>query len=290
MTRTSLDLSGKLEPYEGVFREINRVTSAQRIEFFVVGALARDMIMGFGYGIEVRRATEDVDCGIHVDSWERFERLKNELIQAGLFRADAGQKQRLIYQNKIKVDIVPFGAIEDAKGTISWPPDHAFVMNTLGFDEAYSDRIMVRLAKDIEVAVSSLAGLVLMKLIAWSDRRHTNSKDALDLGFIVSHYLDAGNQKRIYRENSEHNDLLLDDDFDYGLAGARLLGRDVRRLLNERSYPAVMALLDEQTGEQNSYPLVEAMTRRGENFYGDFDKALEMLEMLKRGILDSKGG
>lgn len=55
MTRTLLDLSGKLQPYEDVFREIIRVTSEQGITFFVVGALARDMIMELGYGIDVKR-------------------------------------------------------------------------------------------------------------------------------------------------------------------------------------------------------------------------------------------
>jgi predicted nucleotidyltransferase len=287
MTRTLLDLSGKLRPYEDVFREIIRITSEHRITFFVVGALARDIIMGLGYGINVKRATEDIDCGIQVDTWEQYERLKSRLIDTRMFRADVRQRQRMIYQNQIKVDIVPFGAVEDDKGRIAWPPDREFVMNTLGFDEAYIDAIAVRLAVDIEIPVSSLAGLALMKLIAWNDRRHAYQKDALDLGFLMTNYLDAGNQERIYEEEGDSTDLL-SEDFDYDLASARLLGRDVRRLLTERSYAAVTAILDEQTGERNEYPLVEAMIRNGENFHGDFDKALRMLEAFKHGVLDSR--
>jgi predicted nucleotidyltransferase len=287
MTRTLLDLSGKLRPYEDVFREIIRITSEQGINFFVVGALARDIIMGLGYGVEVKRATEDIDCGIQAESWKQFEHLKSGLIDTGMFRADVRQRQRVIYQNQIRVDIVPFGAIEDDKGRIAWPPDREFVMNTLGFDEAYRDTITVRLAADIEISVSSLAGLALMKLIAWSDRRHAYHKDALDLGFLMSNCLDAGNQERIYGEEGDNTDLL-SEDFDYDLASARMLGRDVGRLLTERSYAAVTAILDAQTGEQNEYPLVEAMIRNGENFHGDFDKALRMLETFKHGVLDSR--
>lgn len=286
MTRTSLDLSGKLRPYEDVFREIARITSEQGINFFVVGALARDMIMGLGYGVEIRRATEDIDCGVRVEGWEQFERLKGGLVGTGMFRADGRQRQRIIYQNRIRVDIVPFGAVGDEKGMIAWPPDREFVMNTLGFDEAYRDAVTVRLAADIEVPVSSLAGLALMKLIAWSDRRHAYHKDALDLGFIMTNYLDSGNQERVYGEGGDNTDLL-NEDFDYDLASARLLGRDVGRLVTERSYAAVTAILDEQTGEQNEYALVEAMIRSGENFRGDYDKALGMLGAFKHGVLDS---
>jgi predicted nucleotidyltransferase len=287
MTHTLLDLSGKLRPYEDVFREIIRVTSEQGITFFVVGALARDLIIGLGHGINVKRATEDIDCGIHVEGWEQFERLKSGLIDTGRFRADIKQRQRVIYQNQIRVDIVPFGAVEDDRGRIAWPPDGEFVMNALGFDEAYRDAVAVRLAADIEIPVSSLAGLALMKLIAWSDRRHVYHKDALDLGFLMTNYLDAGNQERVLGEEGDSTDLL-SEDFDYDLASARLLGRDVRRLLTGRSYAAVTSILDRQTGERNEYPLVEAMIRNGENFHGDFDKALRMLEAFKRGVLDSR--
>jgi hypothetical protein len=50
----------------------------------------------------------------------------------------------------------------------------------------------------------------------------------------------------------------------------------------------VTAILDEQTGERNEYPFIEAMIRNGENFHGDFDKAMRMLEAFKHGVLDSR--
>jgi predicted nucleotidyltransferase len=48
----------------------------------------------------------------------------------------------------------------------------------------------VRLAEDVEIWICSLAGLALMKLIAWNDRRDRYRKDAAeDLGFIKSNCL-----------------------------------------------------------------------------------------------------
>jgi predicted nucleotidyltransferase len=280
MTPKSLDFSGKLQPYEDLFREIIRLTSEQDVPFFVVGAFARDLIMAMAHGIEVRRATEDIDCGVQVKSWEQFEQLKESLINTKKFKADKKQQQRIKYRDLVEVDIVPFGTIEK-DGAITWP-DEETVMITLGFDEAYKDTILVRLAEDIEIRVCSLAGLALMKLIAWDDRRDRYRRDAEDLGFIMSNYLDAGNGDRILGEKAEHGDLLTAD-FDYNLAGARLLGRDVGQLLSDRSYVPIMQILDDQTGERNQYPLVEAMLS---NFRGEFQKGLSMLESLKKGILD----
>ena len=248
MTPRFLDFSGKLQPYEDLFREIIRVSSEQDIPFFVVGAFARDLIMGMVHEIEVKRATEDIDCGIQVKSWKQFEEFKTSLINPGQFRPDEKQQQRIKYRDQVKVDIVPFGSIEK-DGAIIWP-DEGTVMITVGFDEAYRDTIVVRLAEGVEIRICSLAGLALMKLIAWNDRRDRYRKDAEDLGFIMLNYLDAGNNDRMLGELAEHADLLTDE-FDYHLAGARLLGRDVGQLLTERSTGPVMKILGGQTGEQN---------------------------------------
>jgi len=282
MTPRFLDFSGRLQPYEDLFREIIRVTTELDIAFFVVGAFARDLILNTLYGIAVKRATEDIDCGIQVQSWEQFEQLKASLIETGHFNPDEKQQQRLKYRDQVKIDIVPFGAIEE-NGVIVWPDDET-VMITLGFDEAYKDTITVRLAEDVEISICSLAGLALMKLIAWNDRRFQYRKDAQDLGLLMMTYLDAGNNDRIFGDEAEDGDLL-NDDFDYELMSARILGRDVKRLLSERSAAPVGDILDEQTGDRNQYPLVEAMLS---NFHGEFEKGLAMLESFRQGVLDQR--
>lgn len=277
MTPRFLDLSERLQPYEDLFREIISTTLRLEIPFFVVGAFARDLILNVVYGIEVKRLTTDIDCGIKVKSWNQFERLKAALSDNGHFKPDSKQQQRLKYDDRVQIDIVPFGAIEK-DGVIVWP-DEETVMTALGFDEAFRDLITVRLAEDVEINISSLPGLALMKLIAWNDRRFQYRKDAEDLGLLMRTYLDAGNGDRLF---TEHADLLVDD-FDYELASARVLGRDVAALLTERSIGQVLGILDEQSGEKNQYPLAAAM--RG-NFYGEFEKSLAMLQAFRQGVLD----
>lgn len=287
MTRTSLDLSDKLSPLEDLFRALARAASDEELDFFVVGAIARDMLTVLAHDIRIKRATEDVDCGIRVRSWEEDARLRQALIGTTEFRQDPKERQRLIYRERINVDLVPFGAIEDEEGKILWPPEMDFEMNTLGFDEAYSDSITVRVAEDVELKTASLPGLALMKLVAWKDRRNRYRKDAQDLGFIMSIYLDAGNQERVYDEGGDAIDLL-DDDFDYNQAGARLLGRDVGRILTDRSRAAVEEILEGQAVALREHPIVEDMIAGGLNFHGDFDHALSLLEAFKRGILETK--
>lgn len=285
MTSTLLNLSGKLPPItEDIIREIANAAVRQGIPFFIVGAFARDLILQFAYNIQTHRATNDIDFGIRVERWEQLEGLISALIGSGNFRKDSRQKQRLIYKESVPVDIVPFGQIEDASGSISWPPDYEIEMSALGFNEAYTDSITVLVANDVEVAVSSLAGLCLMKLVSWKERRA--NKDVSDLALIMTKYLEAGNEAKVYEDGSPHTDLLDDDQFDYGLTSARLLGRDIKPLLTERAKRVVMEILDRETNTSGECILASIISGY-QSLSGDLNKALEMLKKLKQGILDN---
>lgn len=143
----------------------------------------------------------------------------------------------------------------------------------------------VRVAEDLEVRVSSLAGLALMKLIAWDDRRY--NRDAKDLRLIMTKYLQAGNDERVYGERGDHTDLLGDDKFvDVRLTGPRLLGRDVGAILSDQSHGAVMRILAEQTAEGRAHPLIAAMISGDLDIDKAYEEALRGLEMFSLGISD----
>lgn len=150
-------------------------------------------------------------------------------------------------------------------------------MNALGFEEAYQQAVKIRFAIDLEVRVSSLAGLVLMKLIAWKDRQQV--KDAKDLKLIISEYLRAGNQERL--ESGEHSDLLSEELFSsVELTSARLLGRDVGLLLTNQSQRAVLEILEEPTA------LAAGMAAGTIEIDEAFERAAQLLEMLGQGMMD----
>lgn len=194
-------------------------------------------------------------------------------------------KQRLVYSGLL-IDLVPFGDIEEARSQIAWPPDFSVVMSTVGFREAYDNSIEVRIADDLIVRVASLPGLALMKIVAWDDRRF--ERDAQDLGLIMRHYLDAGNQDRIYTEQKDCFDLL-NEEFDYEKASARVLGRDVGRLLTDTSRPIVERTLSHEADLHHVDALATVMIRNMANYYGDYDVAVAMLSELRIGISESDG-
>jgi predicted nucleotidyltransferase len=288
MTDTLIDLSGRIDPgRERALRDVASGALALGIPFFLVGAFARDLLLELRYGLKTQRATNDVDFGIRVEGWDEFETLKRALVEIGRYSPDPHQGQRLISEDGALIDIVPFGGVEDAKGNITWPPEYAIVMNALGFEEAFQHAVRVRLTPDLEVRVSSLAGLALMKLIAWDDRRENS--DAKDLRFIISNYLQAGNEERVYGNKSEHSDLLDDEKFvSVELTSARLLGRDVGMLLTDQSRQAVIRILEEQTADDGSFALVAAMTGGALDADEAFERALHELKMFMQGISDAR--
>lgn len=162
-----IDLSRKIDAgRERTIRDVARACDALAVPFFLVGAFARDLLLEMRHGLKAQRATNDVDFGIRVSRWDEFEALKRALVGTDRYTPDPNKAQRLIAGDGGLIDIVPFGEVEDARGWITWPPEHEVVMNALGFEEAFEHAVRVRVDEDLEVRASSLAGLALMKLIA----------------------------------------------------------------------------------------------------------------------------
>ncbi len=205
MSKSLLDLSGKIDPLlVEIFDAIAGVAAARDIHYFVVGATARDMILSYGHGIEIKRATVDIDLGVEVADWDEFHELKNELAATGQFEYTQSA-QRLLYKRDLPIDIVPFGPLEHANKEISWPPDHSIRMNVLGFGDAFRNAQVVRLRTEpvLDIPFATPVGLAVLKIVAWNDRSPQGSKDAGDLMFLLRSYLDAGNQDRLAEEHPE---------------------------------------------------------------------------------------
>jgi predicted nucleotidyltransferase len=284
MKESSLDLSGKIDGFRvGLFESIATVAESLRMPFFVVGAMARDIILSLGYGIKIGRATEDIDLGVQVPDWSAYEQLKARLVETAKFSRDKKQAQRLLYEDLFPIDLIPFGAIAEPDHSLSWPPEHDITMSTLGFETAYHNSIAVRMRADpiLDIQFVSLPGLALLKIISWSDNQVRRVRDASDLLLLMRTYLDAGNQERLWNEEGD----LIGDDFDYVRAGSRLLGRDIARILSPDIKEVVVRILDNETGEQSQYRLVENMIGRGAES-SDFEDVLQLLEDLKAGILE----
>jgi predicted nucleotidyltransferase len=265
-----------------ILSEVSRVAAECDIEYLVVGATARDILLTHVFGSPARRATNDVDFAIAVESWDKFEEVKSRLKSKEGFNISERQKQRMYYKSHpdehgYPFDLVPFGGIEQNTNEIVWPPDMEVTMNVAGYEEVLKAAEQVVIAPGVTVRVASLAGLAILKLIAWSDRGKDNPKDAHDLYQIMTKYTDAGNTDRLY--DSEFPTLEAAD-HDPEIAGACLLGKDTANLANDETYKHLTAIL-----EQDYDRLTLEMVRSIRNADDAQERVGIRLSQFKLGIL-----
>lgn len=244
-----------------VIGEIKKAANKLGVRVFVVGAVARIILLENVHGLSAGRTTTDADFAFALDRWEQFHAIKTFLLENPRFHASEHVVHRLYFRapglaHSYKVDLIPFGGIETSPNTIAWPPDAAILMNVAGFSDAFDAAVNVEVSPGTEIAVASLPGIATLKLFAWADRRKENPKDALDLLALLRSYHEAGNENRIY-EDAEALAALEAVEYDPELAGAWLLGKDVAAMVSASTISELGALLKGTTRDR----LIEDMSR-----------------------------
>lgn len=208
-----------LQELDGYFKDLN-------IQFFVIGATARDIVMEI-HNEKSGRLTHDLDIAIAINNWDQYAEIEKGIIQLEHFKKDSKQKQRFIYKDTFQIDIVPFGNIMKENDKIFWPPDEQVAMSVLGFPEVRDGLIVVKIDEEFEINIISLAGIFVLKIVAWQDRYLKGNKDADDIGFILINYLGIYEEKAI----EEYDEIYETDNFSTITAGAKLLGEDLHDIL-----------------------------------------------------------
>jgi predicted nucleotidyltransferase len=226
------------EPIHHILAVVHSVATEQECPYVVVGATARDLLLFHVFGIPASRATRDVDFAIAVESWDKFNRMRNALLATEKFAPSKVEHRLLFKTTNIPIDLIPFGGVAE-DDTIAWPPAKDTLMTVAGFEDAMAASITVRVRPTLTVPVVSLAALAILKIFAWEDRR-TTDKDALDLYRVISTYADAGNTDRLYDSGTPHLDKF---NYDFELAGAALAGEDSRMLSSAGTITKLRTLL-----------------------------------------------
>lgn len=278
MTNISLDLSNKVpNKTVEIIKSVQEVAEKLYIPVFLIGATARELVLQYGYGLPKSLATRDVDFGVAINSWADFEKLKAKLIQTNHFQPHPKIEHRLFETStKTEVDIVPFGKIESPKGKIKWQQSER-EMNTAGFIEAYNSALNVKLSEDFITKIVSPVGLAILKIIAWNDRQ--SDKDSSDFWLIASNYLDIGdNEERIYENYTKW---LEEADYDYKIAGARLLGIDIAGVSNEETK---IQITDIFSNKKKIERLAFEMARFEAKTEDNFSQILKILKAITEGL------
>ena len=259
-----------------VLEELIPVFERREITFYVIGAIARDIILDLN-NEKSKRVTMDLDIAIAIDHWEDFENLTADILALPNFTKDSKQQQRFLYKEKFQVDIVPYGGIKDQNDNIFWPPDKSFAMSVVGFEEAEQNLMTIELDEELTFDIVSLEGVFLLKLFAWKDRADQYSKDAEDIGFLLNNYFNI-NRDTSYDET--YNKVYDLDDFTELKAGTIILGIKLNEMLAES--PAVKKkvkiLLEEEMLKEEESQLFNQIIQTNRNLnFDDVAKAIALL-------------
>jgi predicted nucleotidyltransferase len=284
MSDILLDISRKIEPPKAeVLAAIDRAASKCGIPFFIVGGAARDFILQYGYGVRTQRVTLDVDIGVRVASWDQYSKITSTLLSDEKFKeTEIEHRYESPVPQKIKVDILPVGEIEESKRTIRWRRGNN-EMSMAGFDEAYAAAIQVKIIAlpPTTIKVASLAGLALLKIVSWCDNPDERDRDAKDFKEIMYNYLEIYPSGSVY---SAYPDIAGED---YELISARVLGRDMRAIAGPTIQQQLIEFLERERNPAGALKFILQMQSGFMNREEKIEKDIMMLDATHNGFMDS---
>ncbi|MCL6097367.1 MAG: nucleotidyl transferase AbiEii/AbiGii toxin family protein [Bacteroidetes bacterium] len=277
-----LDISTKIDPFTlEVLTLVSKITDTFKMDFFVIGATARDIIFNLVHGIKIQRGTNDIDFSVRVRNWEDYSKLTNALQENNF--SPSKVIHRFTYKSVPSIDIIPFGEISINSTTIKWPDKEEKEMSVVGFEECYldSELVCIQTNPPIDIKIASTRGLVLMKLISWKDGFPSRSRDALDISYIIKNYIEAGNMDRL---QSEHGDLITEQ-FDFELTGAILLGRDISKIARPATLEYLINMLEEEIKEESNSKFISDLLI-GTSIVSERDKMIQHNSNILKNLLD----
>jgi predicted nucleotidyltransferase len=244
------------------------------VDFYILGALARDV--WYEQGAVAALGTKDVDFAILISDVNDFTKLKELLERDHGFTRIADNQFALIAQNRLEIDILPFGQLEVEDGEAFDVEERKVKVN--GLNQVYLDSVKnVFLFKDREFKVATLPAIIMLKLIAYDDRPEQRANDPEDCMSIIKNYY------------SLQSDLIFDHHFDLlvymppDVAAPRVIGRELRHTLkqDQQLRDRVVKILKDHIGLREQSGFVLKMATR--EYYGT-DEAVMYLEEILNGI------
>lgn len=251
------------------------------IDFYLVGAVARDLWMSAINDIPPSRITGDIDFAVFIDDKGTYDNLKKYLIEVEGFSSYKGNPFVLVWKGFIQVDLLPFGEIEDNNAGVTIEGSGLTSLNMPGFKEIYDEGLpVVELEEIHKFKFCTLPGIVILKLVAWQDRPEIRRDDIKDVSNILKHFFD------MYAEEifENHNDLFGDNTFELHLIAARVMGREINKIAkrNEILHNRLKDLLEVSTNNKD----IEIAKIMVEFYENTIEDNLVLLEQIKIGYLE----
>jgi len=197
------------------------------IDFYLVGAVARDVWMNGVNKITPRRTTGDKDFGVLINNKGTYEALKEYLIATEGFHPSKENAFVLLWKDNTEVDLMPFGKIEDEDRRVTVQGTGYTSLLVPGFTEVYENGLPeLVLEGNHQFKFCTLPGIVILKMLAWDDRPEVRRDDIIDISDILNHFFN------MYDEEiwNNHNDLFEDENDDLKHIAAKVMGREMSKI------------------------------------------------------------
>ena len=250
------------------------------IDFYLVGAVARNVWMTGINNIAPRRTTGDIDFAVLINDKGVYEALKTYLIITEGFQPYKGNEYVLIWKENLEVDLLPFGAIDDEDAKFNSNGLGLTSISLQGFSEIYNDGLpTLDLEGKHQFKFCTLPGLVLLKLFAWDDRPESRRDDIKDISDILNHFFDM-NDNEIF-EN--HHDLFEKEEASLKHIAARVMGREMSKIAkkNELLFSRIVGILDSNTLVSQNSEMAKIMVEYYDN---TIDDNVQLLKHLRQGF------
>ncbi|MEW4922212.1 nucleotidyl transferase AbiEii/AbiGii toxin family protein [Algibacter sp. 2305UL17-15] len=263
--------------FKEVFDSIDKVLVKLNVPYYLIGAsaIALELLKG---GFKPSRGTKDIDFAIMISSIQEFEAVVEELLNYGFNKVEAPWT---LYHDKfnIAIDLLPFGEIEE-KFTANFNERYTD-LHVLGFTEVLQETETVQI-EEKSLQVPSLAGMVILKLIAWSDRPEDRDNDLYDILRIIEHYFDLNYDDILQYHNDTFTEVEI---FDQLKIAARVLGRDSSKFINvsDTIKEGILKTINDNVVDVENSEIAKFWVK---NKDWDLEYAVDILEEFRRGLLD----
>jgi predicted nucleotidyltransferase len=272
----------RLSQYKDLLTALETGLKKFDIDYYILGGIAKEIWMSDIHGIAPGRVTNDLDIAILMSSRHEYEELRNYLIGQCGFQEVKDIWHRLEYAGAV-VDLLPFTKLSGAEQVVS--DGTGYISTTFpGLDIVFENAVTpLRIEESGEYKVSTLPGIVVLKLLSWSDDKASRNKDIEDVIEIMVHFFDMWNEE-IY---VNHLDLFGKDDPNMNIVSAEVLGREIKKILpsDSNAYQKIHAILSENTRDVHTSEIGFKM----EGHIGNtVEENLEILRHLLKGLNDTQ--
>ena len=268
--------------FKPIFEHIEQACEEIGIEFYLVGAVARDISMAL-HGLEVPRVTRDLDLAVLIPEEADYQQLKETLLLKGDFAEVRTMPFTLKYAGETDVDLLPFGGME-MNGDVRLNQGEAVArLSVNGFTEVYQyGTHLVTLDDQFTFKVCSLPGMVLLKLIAYDDRPEHRVKDLTDIAFILKNY-----EHIIGDELYDVHHDLLETLVSLEHVAARILGRHIHPLLepSPELRERVERILDQAIADGPEGKIIRHL-HSAQYSVLPLEQVLDLLQQVRHGLDD----